>query len=193
MNVAILKYNAGNIYSVQRALNRLGYEAILADEVEVLETADKIIFPGVGEASSAMAYLRQRGLDAWLVQTRKPVLGICLGLQLLCKFSEENQTSGLNIFPVLVRRFPPNGKVPHTGWNTIGQLKGPLFAGVDEGAYVYFVHSYYPELTPWTAAETEYLVSFSAAIERENFFGVQFHPEKSGTVGEIILRNFLEL
>ncbi|NOX38298.1 MAG: imidazole glycerol phosphate synthase subunit HisH [Calditrichaeota bacterium] len=193
MKVAILKYNAGNIYSVQLALNRLGYPAILTDEPQVLEAADKIIFPGVGEARSAMAYLQQRGLDAWLVQTRQPVLGICLGLQLLCEFSEENQTPGLGIFPVRVRRFPPKGKVPHMGWNTIGQLKGPLFNGISEGAYVYFVHSYYPELTPLTTARTEYLVPFSAAIERDNFFGVQFHPEKSGTVGEKILRNFLEL
>jgi len=193
MKVAILKYNAGNIFSVQTALQRLGYVPVLTDEVQRLDKVDRVIFPGVGEARSAMAYLKQRGLDQWLRRTTKPVLGICLGLQLLCEYSEENNTPGLGIFPVSVRRFPPHGKVPHMGWNTIQRLKGRLFRGVPEPSYVYFVHSFYPEWHALATAQTIYQVPFSAAMEQGNFFGVQFHPEKSGEVGEHILKNFLEL
>ncbi len=193
MTVAILKYNAGNIFSVKLALERLGIEPLLTDQPAALRQAEKVIFPGVGEASTALTYLRNRGLDRVLRSLHQPVLGICLGLQLLCEFTEENQTPGLGIFPVKVRRFPPGNKIPHMGWNTIARLQGPLFREVQENSFVYFVHSYYAETSKFTVAEGNYIVPFSAALQKDNFFGVQFHPEKSGTVGEQILRNFLAL
>ena len=194
MKIVIIKYNAGNIYSVQLALERLGVIPLISDDPLLLQQADKVIFPGVGEASSAMSYLTARNLDRVISQLQQPVLGICLGLQLLCRYSQENATSGLGIFPVKVMKFPAGHKVPHMGWNTISALKGPLFNGVGENSYVYFVHSYYAEAaTAAAAALTDYIVPFSAALQQDNFYALQFHPEKSGKVGELILKNFLEL
>lgn len=194
MSVAIVKYNAGNIRSVQFALQRLGVEALWTDEPAALRAADKVIFPGVGEASSAMQYLRERGLDAVLRGLRQPVLGICLGLQLFCRHSEEGDTSCLGIFDAEVRRFrSPGLKVPHIGWNTLSKLRGPLFEGVQDENYVYFVHSFYAETHPAMVAQTDYGVLFSAALQRDNFYAVQFHPEKSGELGQRILKNFLKL
>ncbi|MCD6375890.1 MAG: imidazole glycerol phosphate synthase subunit HisH [Caldisericaceae bacterium] len=193
MQVAIVKYNAGNIHSVRLALQRLGYQPVVTDDAQQLRQAERVIFPGVGEASTAMNYLRQRGLDQILVDLRQPVLGICLGLQLLCRYSEENQTTGLGLFPVEVKLFPPEDKVPHMGWNSIHDLKGPLFRDIAEGSFVYFVHSYYAELSDWTIARGDYILPFSAALQKDNFFAVQFHPEKSGKIGEKILQNFLNI
>lgn len=192
MKVGIIQYNAGNIQSVQFALKRIGISPILSSNPEELETMDRLIFPGVGEASSAMQFLTHAGLDQLVREYQRPLLGICLGLQLLCKFSEENNTAGLGVFPLIVQRFPPAGKVPHIGWNTVTQLKSVLFAGVPDPAYVYFVHSYYAPPSELTVATGEYLVPFSAALLYNNYFAVQFHPEKSGDIGEAILRNFLE-
>ena len=193
MKIAIIRYNAGNIHSVRLAIQRLGFEPLVTEELEAIRTADKVIFPGVGEASSAMRYIQHNGIAALLPELQQPVLGICLGLQLMCRYSEENDTSCLEIFDVAVRKFPPKDKVPHIGWNTIRDFKGALFAGIDPEAYVYFVHSYYAELGPQTTARTDYILSFSAALQWRNFYAVQFHPEKSGAVGEQILKNFLEL
>lgn len=194
MQVAIVKYNAGNIRSVQFALQRVGMaDALVTDDPALLTSADRVIFPGVGHAGSAMQYLRDHGLDQVIPQLKQPVLGICLGLQLLCAHSEEGDTSCLNLFPEQVLLFPPSaGKVPHVGWNSIHQLRGPLFDGVEEGANVYAVHSYYAATGADTIATTDYGVPFSAALHRNNFYAVQFHPEKSGVVGERILHNFLQ-
>lgn len=193
--VAIVKYNAGNVQSVRFALERLGVEALWTDDPVALQSATKVIFPGVGEASSAMRYLRAKGLDKTLLGLKQPVLGICLGLQLFCRHSEENDTDCLGIFDVDVRRFSaaPSLKVPHMGWNTLHALKGPLFEGLEAGDFAYFVHSYYADLSPYTAAECHYGVPFSAALQRDNFYAAQFHPEKSGNVGSRILQNFLNL
>lgn len=194
MKIVILKYNAGNIESVKNALNRLGIEPIISDEAEILQTADKVIFPGVGEASTAMNYLRNRNLDQVIKSLKQPVLGICLGMQLLCEFSEENKTNCLGILPNRVRKFESdNLKIPHIGWNTINQLKGKLFLGIKEDSFVYFVHSYYVENNANSSAECVYANQFSAAIESNNFYATQFHPEKSGEVGAKILENFLNL
>ena len=196
MKVAIVKYNAGNVCSVDYALRRLGVEACLtADETE-LETADKVIFPGVGEARTTMAYLRSSGLDTVIKKLRQPILGICLGMQLMCNYSEEGDVDGLGIFDVDVRRFQAQrheDKIPHMGWNTLSAMRGKLFAGLGGEEYVYFVHSYYVPLNACTAATTDYIQPFSAALQKENFYATQFHPEKSGSVGERILRNFLAL
>jgi glutamine amidotransferase len=193
MKIAIIRYNAGNIHSVRLAIRRLGFEPLVTEDPDAIRAADKVIFPGVGEASSAMRYIRQNGIAELLSELRQPVLGICLGLQLMCRLSEENDTSCLGIFDAAVRKFPPKDKVPHIGWNTIRDLKGALFTGIDSEAYVYFVHSYYAELGLQTDARTDYILPFSAALQWRNFYAVQFHPEKSGTVGEQILKNFLEL
>ncbi len=194
MKVVVVKYNAGNIESVKNALKRLGVEPILSDDAETISTADKVIFPGVGEASSAMRYLRERNLDRVIKQLKQPLLGICLGMQLLCSYSEENNTDCLHIFPYAVRKFESDDlKIPHIGWNDLSQLKSSLFSSVAENSFVYFIHSYYVELGENTTAISEYGVKFSAAIEKENFYAVQFHPEKSGHIGEIILKNFLSL
>lgn len=193
MNVAVIKYNAGNIHSVRLALRRLGVAPLVTDDVQALKSADKVIFPGVGEASSAMEYILCKGIAGLLPQLTQPVLGICLGLQLMCRKSEENASRCLGIFNTVVRRFPAKDKVPHMGWNRIRDLKGDLFKNVSAGAFVYFVHSYYAELDPLTIATTDYILPFSAAMQRDNFYAVQFHPEKSGAVGEQILRNFLAL
>lgn len=195
MNIAIVKYNAGNIASVQNALGRLGVESVVTDDADALRAADKVIFPGVGEASTAMQYVRERGLDDVIASLTQPVLGICLGMQLMCSHSEENDTACLRIFPNKVRRFADGElKVPHMGWNTITELKPPLFDGVAEGAYVYFVHGYYVEvLAEDTTAVCRYGVDLAAAMQRDNFYAVQFHPEKSGDVGERILEKFLKI
>ncbi len=192
MKVAVLKYNAGNTRSVKNALNRLGVDATVSDEAEVLKSADRVIFPGVGEASTAMEYLRERKLDEVIKSLTQPVLGICLGMQLLCGFSEENETQCLGLLPYKVRLFESNDlKIPHMGWNTISDLRGSLFQKIKEQSFVYFVHSFYVETGKETAATCDYGVKFSAAIRYKNFYAVQFHPEKSGETGERILENFL--
>ena len=194
MKVAIVKYNAGNVESVKNALNRLGIEPILTDDAETLQTADKVIFPGVGEASSAMNYLRERNLDESIKSLRQPVLGVCLGMQLLCESSEENETKCLGILPYRVRKFESDVlKIPQMGWNNISDLKSKLFENIAENSFVYFVHSFYVEVGAETTATTDYETNFSAAAQHENFYAVQFHAEKSGAVGERILENFLKI
>lgn len=191
--IAIVRYNAGNIRSVINALERLGVSPLLTDDPKELQQADKVIFPGVGEASSAMQYLRERGLDEVLKSLQQPFLGICLGMQLMCRYSEENDTECLGIFPEAIRRFPPVGKVPHMGWNDFQVCKGPLFKDIPTTSDMYFAHSYYAEPGEDTVAQCHYLVDFGAALARPPFYGVQFHPEKSGKPGEQLLHNFLAL
>lgn len=191
--IAILKYNAGNIQSVENAVQRLGYQTIVTDDVNELNAADKVIFPGVGEASSAMAYLKERQLDEVIKQLKQPVLGICLGMQLLCQFTEEGNTQGIGIFDNKVCLFPSTDIVPHMGWNDCNTLQGQLFQGIQEGADFYFVHSYCAEVNENTIATTNYILPFSAALQKDNFYAVQFHPEKSATIGNQLLKNFLKL
>jgi imidazole glycerol-phosphate synthase subunit HisH len=193
MNIVIIKYNAGNVVSVTNTLNRLGIEPIVSDDPEMIEKADKVIFPGVGEASTAMAYLRERQLDKLIVRLKQPFLGICLGQQLMCNYSEENNTDCLGIFDLKVKRFEPKLKVPHMGWNKLFDKKGPLFQDLPEESFIYFVHSYYCEVGPETIAKSDYINEFSAALHRGNFYAIQGHPEKSGRVGQKILENFLKL
>lgn len=197
MKVAIVKYNAGNIYSVVNSLRRLGVEPLLTDDAEQIITADRVLFPGQGEARVAMTYLREHGLDTVIKNLRQPVLGICIGQQLLCRHSEENNTDCLGVFDVDVLRFRPvrhEDKVPAMGWNDLRNLKSPLFKGIEPGnSHVYFVHSYYVPLSSFTIAETDYIQPYSAAINKDNFYATQFHPEKSGAVGAQILKNFLEI
>lgn len=191
--IAIIKYNAGNISSVQNALTRLGYESIITDDVKSIREADKVIFPGVGEAGSAMKYLRDKGLDVLILSLKQPMLGICLGLQLMCKHSEEGNTECLGIFDSNVKRFPSTDIVPHMGWNSFSMIENQLFTKVKKEDDVYYVHGYYAELCEDTVASCEYITTFSSAIQKGNFFATQFHPEKSAAVGEQILKNFLEL
>jgi len=191
--IAILKYNAGNNTSVENALLRLGYDCVVTDDKKTLLEADKVIFPGVGEAKSAMRYLKNKGLDQVILNLKQPVLGICLGLQLMCSESEEGNTKCLGIFKNKVLRFEQTELVPHMGWNNIAKLKGKLFKGIENNADTYFAHSYYAELSADTVAICKYIVSFSAALERKNFYATQFHPEKSASIGEKIVKNFLEL
>lgn len=193
MKVGIVKYNAGNWQSVLFALERLGCSAQLCSTPEELGRVDKIIFPGVGHAQAAMHSLKQTGLDRALAETRKPLLGVCLGMQLMCLQSAEGPTDCLVIFPQQVKRLDFAPKVPHTGWNQLTRLRGPLFSRIKEEARAYFVHSYFLELNEFASAQVNYGQPFCAAIERDNFFGVQFHPEKSAAVGESILKNFLAL
>ncbi len=194
MKVAIIRYNAGNTQSVIYALERLGIEPIITDDPEILQSADRIIFPGVGEASTAMNYLKDKGLDQLIPKLKQPVLGICLGLQLLCGHSEENDTDCLGIFDTQVRKFPASTlKVPQMGWNTITDLKNTIFEGLEKEEYVYFVHSYYAEISEKTTATAHYGVPFSAALHIDNFYAVQFHPEKSSTVGSKIIENFIQM
>ena len=194
MKIAIVKYNAGNTASVANALQRLGVDPVITDDLESLASADKVIFPGVGEASTAMAYLRERRLDEVIRSLTQPLLGVCLGMQLLCASSEENGTQCLGLLPYRVKRFAGTDlKVPHIGWNSIIGLRGPLFDGVDEDSFVYFVHGYYVETGEHSTAACDYGTKFSAAFAFRNFHAVQFHTEKSGPVGERILENFLKL
>lgn len=195
MKIAIIDYKAGNTRSVQFALERLGVSAVLTKDPELLAVADKVIFPGVGEARSAMTYLKKEGLDVAIKNLVQPVLGICLGMQLLCAFSEEGNVEGLNIFPVRVKRFIPHSslKVPHIGWNTLTCNSVPLLAGLPMDSYAYFVHSYYVELGAYTIATCSYGGDFSAALQKDNFYATQFHPEKSNQIGTQILKNFLAL
>lgn len=196
MKVAIVKYNAGNIHSVVHGLKRLGVEAVLTDSAEQLAGADKVIFPGVGEAGTTMKYLREHNLDRIIKGLRQPVLGICLGQQLMCSHSEEGNAECLGIFDVPVLKFRPErheDKVPHMGWNTIEPIDRALFGGFDKPEFVYFVHSFYVPVCEWTAAQTDYIVPFSASLHKDNFYATQFHPEKSGAVGERILQNFLNI
>jgi len=191
--IAIVKYNAGNIKSVKNALTRLGYDSIITDDPSELINADKVIFPGVGEARSAMIYLKERGLNKTITSLRQPVLGICLGLQLMCRHSEEGDTECLGIFDTGVMLFPPVDKIPHMGWNNFLTMKGDLFKGLTIEDDLYYVHSYYPEISSFTVATCEYILPFSAAMQKDNFYATQFHPEKSAEAGEKILKNFLDL
>ncbi len=193
MNTVIVDNGAGNIQSVLFALERQGVKALLSHDLEVIEKADKVIFPGVGHAAAAMEKLQASGVDQLLPQLTQPVLGICLGMQLMCNRSEEGNTKGLGIFDVEVKAFEKKLKVPHIGWNTIAQLKGSLFNEIEENAYIYMVHSYYAALSSKTIAVCQYDIPYSAALAKDNFFGTQFHPEKSSTVGNKILENFLAL
>jgi|ERR1051326_6835680 glutamine amidotransferase len=196
MVLTIIKYNAGNIRSVLFALERIGINAEVTDDVRKIRSADKVIFPGVGEASTAMHYLKERALDAVIKNLKQPVLGICLGMQLMCRYSEENSTDCLGIFDEDVRRYKAEGvgfKVPQIGWNNIYDLKGKLFKGVKDKSFCYFVHSYYASLGKHTIATTNYVQPYSSALQKDNFYGVQFHPEKSAEVGESVLRNFVAM
>ncbi len=192
--IAIVKYNAGNVLSVQYALQRIGVDSIVTDDFEVIRTADKVIFPGVGHAQSAMQYLKEKGLDKLIISLQQPVLGICLGLQLMCKHSEEGDTTCLGIFDTQVKLFSsPALKVPQIGWNNIYNYKSELFNELSEQAFVYTVHSYYATISEHTTATTDYILPFSAALQKNNFYAVQFHPEKSSVAGETILKNFIQL
>ncbi len=191
--IAIIKYNAGNIASVKNAVERLGYECKVTDDISEIQSAEKVIFPGVGEAGSAITHLTNKGLDKIIQSLVQPTLGICLGLQLMCRHSEEGNTQCLGIFDVEVKKFPSTDIVPHMGWNNLKVEESPLFTGFGKQDTVYFVHSYYAEICPETIARCEYILPFSAAMQKNNFYATQFHPEKSGDVGENILKNFLEL
>jgi len=193
MKIVIINYGAGNIQSIKFAIQRLGYEAVLSDDEEVIRNADKVIFPGVGEASSAMAMLKSTGLDKVIPTLKQPVLGICLGMQLMCKYCEEGETEGLNIFDVDVVKFNNSAKVPQIGWNQIENLKSDLFKGINEKEYMYLVHSFYVPINEETIATTNYGLKYASALQEKNFYGVQFHPEKSSKAGAEILKNFLEL
>ncbi len=193
MKIVIINYGAGNIQSIMFAIERLGYKAILSNNPDEIKSADKVIFPGVGEASYAMKMLKESGLDTLIPTLKQPVLGICLGMQLMCKYSEEGDTKGLGIFDVDVVKFSSKVKVPQMGWNNIYNLKSDLFRGIAENEYMYLVHSFYAPLCTETIATTNYELEYSSALENDNFYGTQFHPEKSGDVGEQILANFLKL
>lgn len=191
--IAIIQYNAGNITSVQNALERLGYSSVVTDDPKLIQQAEKVIFPGVGEASSAMQYLRAKGLDEIIKNLTQPVLGICLGQQLLCRFSEEGNTKCLGIFDTSVKKFEPRLKVPHMGWNTLKVQNSELYNGILSEENFYFVHSYYAEVSQETTAVCDYIVLFSASMQKNNFYATQFHPEKSSQAGEQLLLNFLKL
>ncbi|WP_347174971.1 imidazole glycerol phosphate synthase subunit HisH [Polaribacter uvawellassae] len=193
MKIIIIDYGAGNIKSIQFAFKRLGFDAILSNNIDEIRNADKVIFPGVGEASSAMKMLQESGLDALIPTLKQPVLGICLGMQLMCKSTEEGNTKVLGIFNTKVKRFSSKVKVPQMGWNTISNLKSELFTGIKEKEFMYLVHSFYAENCDETIATTNYEMEYAAALQKDNFYGVQFHPEKSGVIGEQILKNFIAL
>ena len=196
MNIAIIKYNAGNTKSVEHALHRLGIQPIITDDIEQIQNADKVIFPGVGHAETTMQHLKDKKLDILIKNLKQPVLGVCLGQQLMCSHSEEGNVDCLNIFPVQVKKFQSTDnqfKIPQIGWNNLYNLKSPLFNNIDENSFVYFVHSYYCEQSEFTIATCDYIHPFSAGLQKDNFYATQFHPEKSGDVGEQILRNFIDL
>lgn len=191
--IAIIEYNAGNIGSVQNALTRLGYNSIITADAKELKAADHVIFAGVGAAGPAMKHIQANGIDTLIKSLKQPMLGICLGLQLMCQHTEEDDTACLGIFDVNVKLFPPEKKVPHMGWNNLSKNRGALFQDLNSDEDVYFVHSYYAEKSPCTTAECEYILPFSAALQKDNFYATQFHPEKSAEVGEQILKKFLQL
>lgn len=196
MNVAIVKYNAGNIGSVENAFKRLGIEPLVTDNPELIQKADRVIFPGQGEARSTMEYLKEHNLDTLIKNLKQPVLGICIGMQLLCRHSEEYDTDCLGVFDIDVKKFVPKvhaDKVPQMGWNTLTYTKSDLFKGFEKPEFVYFVHSFYAPLSEYTIATTDYIQPYSSALHKDNFFATQFHPEKSGKVGELILKNFIDL
>jgi glutamine amidotransferase len=196
MEIVIIKYNAGNIQSVLYALERIGRTALVSEDHDTIRQAGKVIFPGVGEASSAMKYLKERKLDTLISGLKQPVLGICLGMQLMCRHSEENDTDCLGIFDEPVKKFDAGAtgsKIPQIGWNKVDHTSTVLFNGIEEGSFFYFVHSYYAALGPHTAGQADYILPYSAALQRDNFYGVQFHPEKSATAGEKLLTNFISL
>ena len=193
MKIVIINYGAGNIQSIKFAVQRLGYEAVLSNDANEIKAADKVIFPGVGEASSAMKMLKETGLDKIIPTLKQPVLGICLGMQLMCHSSEEGNTKGLSIFDADVHRFEETVKVPQIGWNQIADLQSDLFAGIKENEFIYLVHSYYAPLCKETIATTDYSLKYSTALRKDNFYGTQFHPEKSSKAGNQILKNFLNL
>lgn len=191
--IAIIKYNGGNVNSVQNALNRLNVKSIVTDDFELIKKADKVIFPGVGEASSTMKILKKKGLDELIPTLKQPVLGICLGMQLMCKNNEEGNTVGMGIFDISVKKFPAKDIVPHMGWNTISNFKSSIFSEIKENNDVYFVHSFYCELSENTTSICDYILPFSASLQKDNFYAMQFHPEKSGAIGNLLLNNFLKL
>lgn len=193
MKVVIIEYGAGNVFSVSMALKRIGVGAVVSSDIEVIRDADRVIFPGVGQASAAMEQLRIKQLDQLIPQLRMPVLGICLGMQLMCRKTEEDNTSGLGIFPLEVNRFTGSYKIPHMGWNTVCHLESPLFEGIREGEWMYFVHSYRVPENEYSIADCDYQGLFTAAIRKDNFYGCQFHPEKSAAAGEKIIENFIKL
>jgi glutamine amidotransferase len=192
-NIVIIDYEAGNVQSVKYALERLGVNAEITNCETTICKADKVIFPGVGEASWAMKKLKETGLDKLIPQLKQPVLGICLGMQLMCEQTEEGNTKGLGIFPVKTLKFPAEDKVPHMGWNQINQVKGDLYRGIANKGFVYFVHSYYVPVNEYTLADTKYIRDFSASLQKDNFYACQFHPEKSGDIGQQVLSNFINL
>ncbi|WP_143885475.1 imidazole glycerol phosphate synthase subunit HisH [Chryseobacterium binzhouense] len=190
--IAIIKYNGGNVSSVQNSLNRLNVESIVTDDFDLIRKADKVIFPGVGEASSTMKLLKEKGLDQLIPTLKQPVLGVCLGMQLMCKNNEEGNTVGMGIFDINVKKFPAKNIVPHMGWNTISDFKSGIFSGIEENSDVYFVHSFYCELSENTTSVCDYILPFSASLQKDNFYAMQFHPEKSGDIGSRLLENFLK-
>ena len=196
MKVSIIKYNAGNVQSVLFALERIGINAVVTDNISILKSSDKVIFPGVGEASSAMKYLKEKNLDDVIINLKQPVLGICLGMQLMCRYSEEGNTNCLGVFETEVKLFPTelkSTKVPQIGWNTIYDLNTNLYHNIKENEYMYFVHSYFAEISEHTIAKTNYGLEYSSSLQNNNFYGVQFHPEKSSDAGQQLLENFIKL
>jgi glutamine amidotransferase len=195
MNIVIIKYNAGNTKSVEHALHRLGIQPVITDDIELIQNADKVIFPGVGHAATTMQHLKERNLDKVITNLKQPVLGICLGQQLMCAHSEEGNVDCLNIFPIQVKKFvitDNKQKIPQMGWNNMFDVKSKLFQNINEQNFVYFVHSYYCELSEYNIASCDYILPFSAALQKDNFYAVQFHPEKSADVGQLILQNFID-
>ncbi|HCR77349.1 imidazole glycerol phosphate synthase subunit HisH [uncultured Chryseobacterium sp.] len=190
--IAIIKYNGGNVSSVQNSLNRLNVESVVTDDFDLIRKADKVIFPGVGEASSTMKLLKEKGLNQLIPTLKQPVLGVCLGMQLMCKNNEEGNTIGMGIFDIDVKKFPAKNIVPHMGWNTISDFKSGIFSGIEENSDVYFVHSFYCELSDNTTSVCDYILPFSASLQKDNFYAMQFHPEKSGDIGSRLLENFLK-
>lgn len=191
--IAIIKYNGGNVQSVQNALSRLNTDSVITDDFELIQKADKVIFPGVGEASSTMKHLKEKGLDIFIPALKQPVLGICLGMQLMCGNNEEGDTIGMGIFDINVKKFPERDIVPHMGWNSVSDIRSLIFKDIEKDNDLYFVHSYYCELSRYTTSVCDYILPFSASLQKDNFYATQFHPEKSGRIGAQLLENFLKL